>query len=57
MFLCMRAAGGNYKGAHGKVAVVGGCLEFTGAPFFAAMSALRVRPSCAYDETSASYVR
>lgn len=23
--------------------MIGGCLEFTGAPFFAAMSALRVR--------------
>ncbi|EFJ51794.1 hypothetical protein VOLCADRAFT_116306 [Volvox carteri f. nagariensis] len=40
--------GGNYKGAHGKVAVVGGCLEFTGAPFFAAMSALRVGADMAY---------
>ncbi|PNH05060.1 ATP-dependent (S)-NAD(P)H-hydrate dehydratase [Tetrabaena socialis] len=40
--------GGNYKGSHGKVAVVGGCLEFTGAPFFAAMSALRVGADMAY---------
>ncbi|GIL46365.1 hypothetical protein Vafri_3362 [Volvox africanus] len=40
--------GGNYKGAHGKVAIVGGCLEFTGAPFFAAMSALRVGADMAY---------
>ncbi|KAG2428236.1 hypothetical protein HYH02_014418 [Chlamydomonas schloesseri] len=40
--------GGNYKGAHGKVAVIGGCLEFTGAPFFAAMSALRVGADMAY---------
>ncbi|GIL71416.1 hypothetical protein Vretifemale_1975, partial [Volvox reticuliferus] len=42
------ALGGNYKGAHGKVAIVGGCLEFTGAPFFAAMSALRVGADMAY---------
>ena len=27
----------------GRVAVVGGCREYTGAPFFAAMAALRVR--------------
>ncbi|KXZ42978.1 hypothetical protein GPECTOR_108g173 [Gonium pectorale] len=40
--------GGNYKGSHGKVAVVGGCAEFTGAPFFAAMSALRVGADMAY---------
>ncbi|KAG2490399.1 hypothetical protein HYH03_011199 [Edaphochlamys debaryana] len=40
--------GGNYKGSHGKVAVVGGCLEFTGAPFFAAMSALRAGADMAY---------
>jgi len=27
----------------GRVAVIGGCREYTGAPFFAAMAALRVR--------------
>ncbi|EAY08865.1 carbohydrate kinase, putative [Trichomonas vaginalis G3] len=30
-----------YKGYGGKVAVVGGCFEYTGAPFFAAHSILR----------------
>lgn len=34
--------GENYKGQHGKVGVVGGCREYTGAPYFAAQSALRV---------------
>ena len=31
-----------YKGQAGKVGVLGGCREYTGAPFFAAASALRV---------------
>ena len=31
-----------YKGQAGKIGVIGGCAEYTGAPFFAAMSALRV---------------
>ena len=31
-----------HKGQAGRVGVVGGCREYTGAPFFAAMSALRV---------------
>lgn len=31
-----------YKGQAGKVAVIGGCREYTGAPFFAAYSALKV---------------
>ena len=30
-----------HKGAHGKVLIVGGSLEYTGAPFYAGMSALR----------------
>jgi len=31
-----------YKGQSGKIAVVGGCQEYTGAPFFAAFSALKL---------------
>jgi ATP-dependent NAD(P)H-hydrate dehydratase len=31
-----------YKGQSGKVAVIGGCLEYTGAPYFAAITALRL---------------
>lgn len=31
-----------YKGQAGKVAVIGGCREYTGAPFFASYSALKV---------------
>ncbi|EFN55939.1 hypothetical protein CHLNCDRAFT_57702 [Chlorella variabilis] len=30
-----------YKGQAGKIAVVGGCREYTGAPFFASMAALK----------------
>lgn len=31
-----------YKGQAGKVAVFGGCAEYTGAPFYAALAALKV---------------
>ena len=31
-----------YKGQAGKIAVIGGCREYTGAPFFSAYSALKV---------------
>jgi len=31
-----------YKGQAGKIAVIGGCKEYTGAPYFAAYSALKV---------------
>jgi ATP-dependent NAD(P)H-hydrate dehydratase len=31
-----------YKGQAGKIGVLGGCREYTGAPYFAAFSALRV---------------
>lgn len=30
-----------YKGRCGRVAVVGGCEEYTGAPFYAAMASLK----------------
>lgn len=30
-----------HKGHHGRIGVVGGCFEYTGAPFYAAMSALK----------------
>lgn len=36
----------SYKGQSGKVGVIGGCREYTGAPYFAAMSALRVCRGC-----------
>jgi ATP-dependent NAD(P)H-hydrate dehydratase len=32
----------NHKGQAGRIGVVGGCLEYTGAPFFAGVAALRV---------------
>ncbi|XP_066335466.1 ATP-dependent (S)-NAD(P)H-hydrate dehydratase-like isoform X2 [Miscanthus floridulus] len=31
-----------HKGQAGKIAVIGGCREYTGAPYFAAVSALKV---------------
>ncbi|WOL11277.1 ATP-dependent (S)-NAD(P)H-hydrate dehydratase [Canna indica] len=31
-----------YKGQAGKIAVIGGCREYTGAPYFAAISALKL---------------
>jgi ATP-dependent NAD(P)H-hydrate dehydratase len=37
-----------HKGAAGRVAVVGGCLEYTGAPYLAAMSATRAGADLAY---------
>lgn len=33
--------GVSYKGQAGKIAVIGGSLEYTGAPYFAAMAAMR----------------
>ena len=33
---------GRHKGQAGKVGVLGGCAEYSGAPYYAAMSALRV---------------
>eukprot|EP00897_Mesotaenium_endlicherianum_P008368 jgi/Mesen1/755/ME000110S_11022 len=35
-------AQGSRKGQAGKIAVIGGCREYTGAPYFAAISALRL---------------
>lgn len=32
---------GSIKGQNGKVAVIGGCFEYTGAPYYAAIAALR----------------
>eukprot|EP00268_Persea_americana_P025239 TRINITY_DN2459_c0_g1_i5.p1 TRINITY_DN2459_c0_g1~~TRINITY_DN2459_c0_g1_i5.p1 ORF type:complete len:212 (-),score=37.18 TRINITY_DN2459_c0_g1_i5:567-1202(-) len=31
-----------HKGQAGKIAVIGGCREYTGAPYFAAISALKI---------------
>ena len=38
----------DYKGTSGKIAVIGGSLEYTGAPYFAAISALRVGADLAH---------
>ena len=32
-----------YKGQAGKIGTIGGCREYTGAPFFASFSALKAR--------------
>lgn len=37
-----------HKGAAGRVAIIGGCLEYTGAPYLAAMSATRAGADLAY---------
>ena len=37
-----------YKGSSGKVGVVGGCFEYTGAPFYAALSALKLGADLAH---------
>jgi len=37
-----------YKGNSGKVAVVGGSLEYTGAPYYAAMASLRAGADLSY---------
>lgn len=34
--------GSSYKGQAGRIGVVGGSLEYTGAPYFAGISALKV---------------
>lgn len=34
--------GSNHKGQAGRIGVVGGSLEYTGAPYFSGISALRV---------------
>lgn len=42
--LCSNA----YKGQSGKIAVIGGCKEYTGAPYFAAYSALKLGADLAH---------
>lgn len=37
-----------HKGQAGKIAVIGGCREYTGAPFFAAFSALKIGADIAH---------
>ena len=37
-----------HKGQAGKIGVVGGCSEYTGAPYFAAMSALKMGADLAH---------
>ena len=39
---CFDPAAERYKGQAGKIGTVGGCREYTGAPYFASISALKV---------------
>ncbi|KAG0631108.1 hypothetical protein M758_1G228100 [Ceratodon purpureus] len=41
-------APGRHKGQAGKIAVIGGCREYTGAPYFAAISALKMGADLAH---------
>lgn len=41
-----------YKGQCGKVAVLGGCGDYTGAPFYAAMAALHAVRASARPQAS-----
>jgi len=48
----------NYKGQAGKVLIVGGSVEYTGAPYYAAISSLKtgadlVHILCTYDAATA----
>ena len=43
----------NYKGQAGKIGTIGGCREYTGAPFFASISALKVQEPHAARNTRA----
>ena len=36
--------GDKAKGQAGKIGTIGGCREYTGAPYFASISALKVGP-------------
>ncbi|XP_074650117.1 ATP-dependent (S)-NAD(P)H-hydrate dehydratase-like [Tubulanus polymorphus] len=38
----------SYKGQSGRIGIVGGCKEYTGAPYFAAISALKVGADLAH---------
>lgn len=41
-------APGRHKGQAGKIAVIGGCREYTGAPYFASISALKIGADIAH---------
>ena len=40
--LIPKSSVGAYKGQAGKLTVIGGCKEYTGAPYFASMTALKM---------------
>lgn len=39
---CLPSAINRHKGQAGRIGIIGGSLEYTGAPYFAGISALRV---------------
>ncbi|KVH93570.1 YjeF C-terminal domain, carbohydrate kinase-related protein, partial [Cynara cardunculus var. scolymus] len=40
--ICPTVGADKHKGQAGKIAVIGGCREYTGAPYFSAISALKI---------------
>jgi hypothetical protein len=48
-------AASDHKGQNGKVGVLGGCREYTGAPYFAGIAAVKV--SAAYGASECSDCR
>jgi len=43
-----RLTGAHHKGQHGRLAVIGGCFEYTGAPYVSAISAARTGVDLAF---------
>lgn len=37
-----KLSNGKYKGQYGRIGVIGGSLEYTGAPYFSAITAMKV---------------
>lgn len=43
MSACIPSGKNRHKGQAGRIGIIGGSLEYTGAPYYAGISALRVR--------------
>lgn len=41
--MCGTTTADRYKGQAGKIGTIGGCREYTGAPYFASIAALKAR--------------
>lgn len=42
MSVCMPSGKNRHKGQAGRIGIIGGSLEYTGAPYYAGISAMRV---------------